>query len=331
MIRKDLYIWLSAIIVLLCPCRSNGHEQRYVDVEKTLSDTLQDSVLELPLPKVPSLLVAPEERAAYILEHFWDEMDFTDTILSRNGVFMEQNLVNFFSLFPHARQETLSSHIGRLLKRATADSIAFDLVNDIAELYLDNPNSPMRNEEYYILFLEESLRLPDLSEYARIRPAYQLEMARKNRIGTIAADFSYIRRDGSRRTLHKTRGRYTLLMFYDPACSLCSETLNELRDNPALGKLIVDKKLTVLAVYTEDNRELWDKTKDSMPDEWIVAIDDSRVVERELYSLPAMPAIYLLDRDKTVLLKDPILATLENILNEGIVDKAASRKTDKRK
>ena len=169
----------------------------------------------------------------------------------------------------------------------------------------------MRCEEYYILFLEELLRQPGLSEYDRIRPAYRLETAKKNRPGTVATDFSYTDCNGNRRTLHGTRGKQLLLLFYDPACSHCSEILDALHENPLLAELVFKKELTVLAVYTEGDRRLWDETKESMPQEWIVAIDDSRIVERELYSLPAMPVIYLLNRDKTVLLKTPASALLE--------------------
>lgn len=52
-----------------------------------------------------------------------------------------------------------------------------------------------------------------------------------------------------------------------------------------------------------------------MPQEWTVGIDNSRIVERELYSLPAMPVIYLLDKDKRVLLKDSSPAGLEAFLS----------------
>ena len=50
-------------------------------------------------------LTASEERAEYIISRFWDGMDFADTLRSRDRQFMEQNFVNFLSLFPHARQE----------------------------------------------------------------------------------------------------------------------------------------------------------------------------------------------------------------------------------
>lgn len=294
MMRNCLFFGLLAILLLVCSCHSNKQEQASCN-----------DVKELPLPEVPSSLTTPEERAAYILAHFWDGMDFRDTLRSHDTAFMEQGFVNFLSLFPHVRNETLPTCIGKFLERVVADSVTLRTVNDLAEHYLDDPNSPMRNEEYYILYLEELLRLPELPEHYRTRSAYRLETAGKNRPGTVATDFSYTDRDGNRRTLHGTRGKRLLLLFYDPACSHCSEILDEIHDSPLITGLVAGKELSVLAVYTEGDRKLWNETKASMPKEWSVAIDESRIVERNLYSLPAMPVIYLLDGDKTVLLKDP--------------------------
>lgn len=306
-----LFVMLSVVTLLACSCRRDGKGQAGKMQNEAVTDTLPGCVHELPLPEVPPSLTAPEERAAYIIAHFWDGMNFSDTLRSRNRAFMEQSFVNYISLFPHVRKETLPDNIRNLLEKAAADPAGFRMLNDIAEHYLDDPNSPMRNEGYYILFLEELLRLPGLSEYDRIRPASRLETARKNRPGTVAADFSYTDRNGNRRTMHATRGKRLLLLFYDPACSHCSEILDGLRESAIISNLIKDKELTVLAVYTEGDRNLWNETKAFLPQEWTVAIDESRIVERELYSLPAMPVIYLLNRNKIVILKDPTPAELE--------------------
>lgn len=311
--RNSLLIGLWAVVLLACSCRFNGQEQANRG-DRRVSVTLASAMNELPLPEVPSSLTVPEKRAAYIIARFWDGMDFGDTLRCRNRTFMEQNFVNYLSLFPHAREEELSPNIAGFLKAVAADSVGLRLITDLAEHYLDDPNSPMRNEGYYILFLEELLRLPGLSEYDRLRPAYRLETAKKNRPGTTAADFSYTDRNGNRRTLHATRGKRLLLLFYDPTCSHCSEILDGLRRSAIISNLISDKELTVLAVYTEGDRRLWNETKAFLPQEWTVAINESRIVERELYSLPAMPVIYLLDSDKKVLLKDPTPAELEAFL-----------------
>ena len=63
--------------------------------------------------------------------------------------------------------------------------------------------------------------------------------------------------------------------------------------------------LTVLAIDTESDGDVWERTKRDMPHRWIVGHDDNNVItESALYDLPAMPVLYLLDADKTVILKD---------------------------
>jgi len=113
------------------------------------------SALELPLPDVPSTLTEPVERADYIMTHFGGGMDVSDMPCSRNRVFMEMNLVNFMPLFPHGSERASSRSMGGLLGWMAKDSVAFRLVADLMERYLENPDSPMRNEAFYILYLEE--------------------------------------------------------------------------------------------------------------------------------------------------------------------------------
>lgn len=297
-----------------CNCNAQG---RTNSLKNAAQDTLPKSARELPLPEVPADMTNPEERASYILSRFWDGMDFTDTLRSHDRPFMEQNFVNFLSLFPHARPKTLPAHIGKMLNRAAADDVALHLIGDMAECYLNDTYSPMRNEDYFIIFLEEWIRLPSLPEYDRMRPAYLLESARKNRPGMKAADFTYTDNDGKKRTLHATRGKHLLLVFYDPACSRCSKILAELHKSAIIGNLTESKTLTVLAVYTEGDRKLWMETKDAMPQEWIVGIDDSHIVDHELYAVPAMPVIYLLDAGKRVILKDASAERIETWLSEN--------------
>ena len=109
-------------------------------------DTLVPAA-ELPLPDVPATLREPAERAAFIIGHFWDAMDFGDTLRSRDAAFMEQNFSNFISVFPYAAAEAQRAAVGSLLRRAEADSDAYVLLADIAEKYLYEPNSPMLAED----------------------------------------------------------------------------------------------------------------------------------------------------------------------------------------
>ena len=98
-------------------------------VASIVTDTV---ALDLPLPAIPSALRTPHERAAYLLTHFWDSMDFADTLRSRHPAFMEQNLVNFLSLFPHAQTEARTGAVKILMQRAESDKTLYLLLAELA-------------------------------------------------------------------------------------------------------------------------------------------------------------------------------------------------------
>ncbi|MCD8289886.1 MAG: DUF5106 domain-containing protein [Prevotella sp.] len=304
-------IFLS-LVFLFC-CFSNGNIKAQVNMPKELVQ------YELPLPEMPEGMTDPKERAAYILRHFWDEMDFSDTGRSHDGKLMEVNFVNFISLFPHADEQVLPPSVRILLNGVATDSIALNIITDLAEKYLSDPDSPMRSENYYIIFLEQLLSIPEIPEASRIRPASQLETARKNRPGKIASDFSYTTREGELRTLLDTESNMMLLIFYDPACPHCKDILDEVNGSLFLKDLIANNTIYVLAIYTEGDRQLWDDTKSNMPQTWTVGIDETGIVENSIYDLPAMPVMYLLDNSKTVLLKDPTKNEVEMYLSEWML------------
>ncbi|GFI54920.1 hypothetical protein IMSAGC022_01547 [Alistipes sp.] len=262
------------------------------------------SSYELPLPAIPSSLRTPHQRASYLIEHFWDGMDFSRTHLSRDSALIEQNFVNYLSLFPHADTASHKPAVRHLIEAAAADAEALSLVMHFAEKYLYEQGSPMLCEEYFIEFLEAYIGSPRPDEYEKIRPAYLLENARKNRPGMTAADFGYEGRDGRQTRLHDTPGQRLLLLFYDPDCVHCRQTVALLQADARLRYLVDSGELTVLAVYSDGDRELWERSAGHIPTDWIDAFDTGEIAAGDLYVMPAMPSIYLLDSEKRVVGKD---------------------------
>ena len=78
--------------------------------------------------------------------------------------------------------------------------------------YLYDPNSPFRNEEYYIPVLRHIIASPRLGEPDKARPRFRLDMALKNRPGEVAADFVYTRTNGSRGRLRRISADYTAVL-----------------------------------------------------------------------------------------------------------------------
>ena len=277
----------------------------------------QVDTVSLSLPTIPTSLHEPRMRASYLLFHFWDDMDFRDPQCSRDRTFMEQNIVDFISVFPHADTAAIAPAIENLLRRAECDKTAYLLTLEIVEKYLYEKDSPMFDESLYLLFLERAIRSDILDEYEKIRPNYQLRTLGKNRPGTSASDFRYIDREGRPHTLYGTEGDRFLLLFYDLDCEVCQKVVRALQESRTLRECTADDRLTVLAVYVEGDRDRWEATKDALPRQWIVGLDIEHISERELYSFSTLPGIYLLDREKKVLLKDPTQTCLEAYLDDN--------------
>lgn len=272
---------------------------------------VSDSVEELALPVLPKDMTNPVNRADYLLAHFWDAMDFSDVSRGRDRGFMEQNLVNFFSVMPHASAVGRQAGVDHLMQIASADVDAYKLILELAEHYLYESGSPMRDEEMFIPFLNVAVESAVLSESERIRPHYLLEAALRNWIGTESADFDMKIRGGSTVGMHKfTSGKPTLLMFYDPECDHCAATIEELRTDGTLNRLLGEGRINVLAVYPFGEEYVWlNDPMVKIPAGWTDAFAD--LSEVELYDFPEMPVLYLLDGSGTVLLKD---ASVDRIL-----------------
>ncbi len=113
---------------------SSGHE---VSAKASVADSGQVGVAgQLPLPEVPAALRDPQARGAYIVEHFWDGMDFGNRNLSLDTAFMEQSFANFASLFEVSGDDAVRQGMLNLVERASADAEACAFLAYVAEKYL---------------------------------------------------------------------------------------------------------------------------------------------------------------------------------------------------
>ena len=262
--------------------------------------------VEFPYPQIPSMMTEPQQRATYLLMHYWDNVDFKDMKLVANDDFMEQGFVNYLSVLPIVDAQTAERSVEAMMKRAEVNGVAYKKLVNIAEKYLFEPNSPMVSDEMYIMFLNQVLKTSVLSKVEKSRFEYQHREVMKNRVGSVATDFIYMDKDGKTGSLHQLKAEETLLVFYDPECDNCAEIIEKLRYDRRLNSKIMSGKLRVLAVYAGDNRALWEQHLAKMPTNWLVGRAVSKIQPLGLYVLRAMPAIYLLDKDKKVVKKEAV-------------------------
>ena len=266
------------------------------------------SGLELPMPSIPDSLISREDKLKYVGLHYWDSLDFSDTVRSLDDAFMEQNFSNY-TVVTGALPDSVTRRevFGRLLSLASKERPALNKIKKIAMLYLSEPDSPVYDELQWIDFLNAMLSHREYLEGGEEeRYNFLLEVAMKNRPGTVAVDFEYVDMKEDKHTLHSTvSGKDGIVvMFYDPDCNHCEEVIERLRQDRQLISDIKDGKLRFLAIAVNEDKGEWLRRAQELPEIWTVGFNTDEIEERDAYWLPSFPSIYVLDKDYRVLKKD---------------------------
>ena len=298
-------------VSLLCACGPRGG--------KNVSPA--PSQRDFPQVEIPAMYTEQADRVAWAAGHFWDR--FTDTSavyacdsLTVNGVpvvTVESQMGLFATLLEQLPLEAGGQAVARLYDRVDAferkypDSNVFEELGRLTRHYLYDPNSPVRNEDLYLPFVER-LGASDLIDNGyRMGYEWDARMCRLNRVGTPAADFPFTDVSGRVRTLYGIKAEYTVLIFGNPGCNACQEMMEAMAATPEIASLIDEGRLRVVDIYIDQEIDAWKAHADEYPSTWINGYDHRYAIRTDLlYNVRGIPSIYLLDASKTVLMKDAV-------------------------
>ena len=312
--KRLIYIALALTLAVAC---KSSHKPT-TDSEPTNATTEQTAKQLNFIPALAPAMLPQEQKMEYMREHYWDKFDFADTTFI-NQIDSTKMLTAFAVYATGYIPDSLAyKYMPRLMQRASTSKRMYTYFLMLAEGVLHDPNSPLRNDEKYIPVLESAVQSSWLDEYERMPYEYDLEIARQNRIGRIANDFTYTLASGRTATLHNIKADYTLIFISNPGCPMCREVKEQITTSPMLQELIERKELKVLVIYPDTDLEAWREHLQDYPASWINGYDaDQRIEKERLYDLKAIPALYLLDKQKRVMAKDCTdVAYIEKLLSE---------------
>lgn len=288
---------------------------------KSASTSSSVEAVSVPFPevKVPGMITEPDERMAYVLEHFWDGFmspSFKGTCDSSSveGVSVEEVEKKFglyATLLWQMPNEDAVKSVAHLFKAAEAREAAdtssnvFETMTRFAQKYFYDPNSPVRNEEFYLPYVEGLSRSPYVPESMRPAYAYDASMCALNRVGTKAADFQFKDIDGKVHSLYGVNADVTLLFFANPGCPNCKEITEMIENSPEISEMLGTGRLAVVDIYIDQELDKWRAFASEYPKEWLSGYDFRYLIRTDvIYNVRAIPSLYLLDREKRVILKD---------------------------
>lgn len=259
---------------------------------------------EFSVPSVP-LAVDAAARGEYLAAHYWDNFDFDDeTVPQRtDSSFMVRAFAEFTGLC--MERPTDAAPFSKLFEKASSSGEMYRMFSALADKILHDPNSPLRNDEFYAAALESRIDSPYCPEEARDAAEGMLALARLNRPGHRANEFTYVSSKGTAGSLYALKSEFILVFFNNPGCTMCGRITEALKSSEYISSMVGRGLLTVLAVYPDSDLDLWKQHSGEFPESWINAYNpNDEILGGESYDLSAIPSLYLLDGDKTVLVKD---------------------------
>lgn len=276
---------------------------------------------DMQLPTIPDTIRTPEDRASYLVENFWELLDFDTDPRAADEVFMEQNFVNELSVINIARKDSRAKAIENLIAKA-AGTPAEPLVLKLAEKYLFVSDSPFASDELYEMFLDGVLASPKIDDVRKSKYKTHRAIVGLNRPGNGITDFAFEIPDGKKTSLYKIRENRqvpALLLFYDPECGHCMEVIESIKTEPTVSQAVEKNELDVLAIFSgdESEKDAWKKQLKTMPKEWTVGFEPGTIQDEDLYVFRSMPTLFLIGADNKVIYKeikpDKLLDCLKSI------------------
>ncbi|MEG1622553.1 MAG: DUF5106 domain-containing protein [Alistipes sp.] len=311
-------ILFYGLLLLITSCGRRTLTSEAVVTEAKVEDLQQEQPFRPVV--VPDGLDEKAQRA-YVRDHYWDQVDFSDSLFFATADSMQ--MLHAYVAYIAGLEPSDPQPMQQLMARAAVSKQALDYFAWLAAMVLYDPNSPWRNGELYIPVLEALVQSPLLDQWEKIAPMYDLKLARRNRVGQKACDFNYTLASGKQASLYALQSDYVLLFIHNPGCPMCREICEQIIASAPLSALIEQGKLCVLALYPDEDLTEWRKDQSEIPTSWINAYDKgARITALSTYDLRAIPSLYLMDRQKRVLAKDEtVVARIEQLLEQA--EKAA--------
>lgn len=281
--------WLI-LFVITCSCEVVAQTFRY------------------PVP--PDSISDRQGRIDYMVNHFWNEQTISDTINFQSP----RLLLDYLYLLKQEDENMQKNSIKSFVSQSCKKEQTFGAILFWLDYILYDSSSPHYDENIYLRLMAEVVA-SEADSVMKLIPAERIKVMSQNQIGKAANDFSYVDRDGKRHTLYDVDAPLLLLVFNNPDCSICHNTEKAMISNTLLQDMLEKGRLKVLAITPDADFEEWGKHK--YPSSWLAGIDmEGFIYKNRLYDIQRLPCMYLLDKDKQVLLKEADYGRLSAYLED---------------
>jgi len=241
----------------------------------------------------------------YYLDHYFDNLDFSDTAMISLPAF-GQRIDQFVDTLNGLPTVPAKPEVDRLISLAGANKRMQQFVVYRLETRFDSYYFRQGYDALYIHLIDDYLMKGKVAWYYPDLKQRELAQVKKRRPlldGSMASDIEMPDSSGVSHNLFGTKAKYTLLLFWASTCSHCRE---EMPGILSFYREFHNKyDLEIFAVSTDTSTVRWKNfiRKKKLP--WINVFGrkSTRGNYHELYNVQITPTMFLLDEQKRIIAK----------------------------
>ena len=305
-------------------------EEIYAHQEKLIrqyTGTLLELLIRLDHePLMPKWKGSEEEQRQQGLrfrqQHFFDGVPMTDERIVNSPLFY--NKINFYISKLHPQEpDSIIQTIGKVFQLLRPAPNNYSYVMQYLLRKYQHPRIAGQDAVFVKLVDQyiQSDSVPGITKDDRISWISNANKLRPVLIGKTAPDITMQQRNGQAFRLHDIQADFTVLIFWRPNCGHCKKATPVLKE---LYQKYKDKNVQMVGLCTQhgDGIESCWEYVDNNELQWLQLVDRfHRSKFMQKFNAQRTPKIYILDKDKKILMKDidakHIDKVLQRFMEEG--------------
>lgn len=251
----------------------------------------------------------------FIIQHFFDETDFTDTVLLRSNI-LTSRIVKYLSLYQeqgmpqNILEDRLLVGVDTVLNKAYSNQTVYEFIIDF---FIGGFEAI--GFERGLEHIANQNKLDELCINSEKKAALEnkMELIKKLAIGQAAPDFQTFDIQGNNIKLSELKASKTILVFWASWCPHCIELMPGLQSIYQADKT---DELQVIAISIDDSKDELNKAIKDHQFQWINIGElkgwDGPIIEK--YGIVATPSIIVLDENKTIIGKPGNINELKRLI-----------------
>jgi thiol-disulfide isomerase/thioredoxin len=262
-------------------------------------------------------------RYLYYKNHYWDNFSFQEECLVRTpDEWLPRKITDYMSNLLYQHPDTAIKYADALLAKTKGNKeVDKYFIFKITQIY--DTMQLMCMDKVFVHMVDKYYSTPRaywVDSGTRARMVESAEKRRYTTCGATALNLNYYNLDSIPQQLYRNRGKYTIVVFYDPTCGHCKSEL------PIVHELYSRKKSegwTVYAIAAMNKKKEWKKyILEDNPTwtDWVNVCDvvpyRNWVDNRTAYNITANPTILILNSQGQIIAKRIPAKNIEGFVAE---------------